>query len=222
MPALGSWTLPSMKTTQNIDSLVFAAQLAGFTGITSDAEADSNTHASGTPMALGSGQRSVNVRYGNNAGAPFQFLTFPGRSFMIRNSASAGHASNNEAHGVAYAYRALLGLVLPMWMWQEKSSILTGENGTYGENGQLEAGTPGVFGSISKKANINTGVNVLRFTCADLGSGNNQIGTTSPDRPGYWAMVHVKNSFDAINALAGRSLFQIVWDHEIGPRDLRR
>lgn len=221
MPARGNWSGVDMATNPDIDSLIYTCRAAGYTGIASDAQGDTLKTATSFPWANGSGQRTKTNRLGD--GSPFMFLTYPGRSLATLDCAAGiDETTNSDDHAGTYSYAALVGLILPQWNFPENFASLSGENGTYGETGQVTSGNPGLFGGISANANVYTGVNLMRFSCAGLCSGERQQSTGSPDRPDYWTMVHMQNAFSAINRLAGRTLFQIVYDSELGPRDVRR
>lgn len=223
------WT-PSDITGQSAakwDSLMWAMSSVGITGVANDAEADSEGTFRGWPGP----QQSFPVTL-IGGGRTLLKLNFPG--FDRRGALEQhGKVSITDGHNTIatakanivqdscftahYVQRSVYGALMGYWLPNydaarvfNNGSVMT--KGWYGE--------PALTGQVSKKANTNTGCNLVRITASSLGAG--QHGSQSPARPGFYQVKYLVNIAKAINQLAGRQLIVFVRPDQLGAADIRR
>ena len=223
------------------DSLMWAYSSLGITGVSNDAEADSEATASvargwpGPQTALYStllpGRYITKLCFPgySNRGALEQHGRVFYSSTMDTTATSTGAGTIQYRYAkqrlqqdstltMAYVERSTFGALLPFWQQDYDANNVfrvggdTGTNGWYGE--------PALTGQVSQKANTHTGCNLVRITASSLGAG--QFGTGSPARPGFYQIKYLVNIARAINTLAGRQLIVFVRPDQLNAKDIQR
>lgn len=64
---------------------------------------------------------------------------------------------------------------------------------------------------------LDSGAHILTIHAADLGSGTRADAATLPTRPGWWQIKNLVNGARIVNALAGRTMIDIVYPEQVEP-----
>jgi hypothetical protein len=220
------------------DSIAGVISLAGYSGVSQDAEADSGLAGTSAPGTWTAQQRVISVPalYGWRPQQYLMGLTFPGfnprgatqgHGYELNTSnvtASASTVTNDSTYNSHYMQRTMWGAVMPYWEpdgaldWP-KIKDPAGTLGGVPWFGEPLAGG-GLYLSISTKARFGTGTNLVRITSSSLGGG--QWFAASPNRPGFYQVKYTVNALRAVNALAGRALCLFVTPDQLTPKDIAR
>ena len=216
---------------QNADSIAAAIRAANFTCVSFDAEEDSSAS-----MADSTAWRSVQRAIPCAGGGYLMAYTYPGcdrRGATIghgRDSTEATYGSShngvNDSTFISHNYqRAIYGLFYSYWFPPiDYYRVKAGTNGgpfTRTATTRPWFGEPTLSGwSISPKANVMTGTNLICITSSSLGTG--QYGTASPNMPGFYLAKYVRNALYAVNKLGGRTLCELISADQLTAKDIRR
>lgn len=201
MPPAGDWS-PSGMTDQaatNRDSLVLAAYQGGFSGISFNIESDTLT----TSIGFRQGQGMASAA---GVGA-FTFAAYPGT--LAGGTSQVYNNAGGEVYVHDYVTRVLRGSVMSFWKQPQRRDLYLA--------GEVFDGTTELL--VSSNAQINRPCNIARISMCELGTGSY---SSSPARPGFYVIKYLKHYTDAVNMLAGRNIFQIVYPEQLTGADLSR
>lgn len=225
------------------DSVAYAIRYAGFTGIAMNAEEDSTISSSDTPWW----PTSQRVAPASN-GQWLMVLAYPGynhrgaamgngRDGMQRynwtgDAQASRWAPNDSTFCSHYMHRTILGAITNRWMDPDQRRAVFGQRDSSGTLVSLVRsalipaanwtwhGEPELSGTVSPKANVDTGTNLIRVSMSSLGSG--QWGSASPNMPGFYQLKYTVAWANAMNRLAGRTVVSFVYPEDLTPRDIQR
>lgn len=219
---------------QVVDSTYIGITLSGFTNVQADAESDSSLTQADRPRNFNSTQRTI-ITCGTN----LLVTTFPGynpRGATMGNGRDSMYyggttwtnhieGPNDSTFASHYYQRHMTGMFTNQWHRDpDRYRVFNGPGWTLGSAtwgyGTLYFGEPTLTGQIARRANINTGTQVIRITASSLGSG--QWGVASPNMPGFYEVKYTVNACKAVNYFAGRTLIQFVRGDQLNAADIKR
>lgn len=141
-------------------------------------------------------------------------------------------APNDSTFASHYMHRTIIGAIAQRWIepfnrntvFNKRDSSGTIVNHFFSPYVRTKYwgwhGEPELTGTISAKANVNTGTNLIRVSLSSLGSG--QWGAASPNRPGFYQIKYTVAWANAMNKLAGQTVVRFVYPEELTARDMQR
>ena len=218
------------------DSVAWLLYRQGFRALAFDAELDSAMTTSDVPY-WSSGQRTIPINLGGAPSAQWlTVLAYPGRNprgatmgngrDSMEATFGTAHRMPNDSTFITGMYqRHMYGMILSHWLPAlDRGRIFnTGySTGTLTKTQTIFPwfGEPNITGTISPRANCNTGTNIISISASSLGSGG--WGAASPNAPGWYEVKYTVNACRAAGVLAGRNMVNFVYPDQIGPQDIRR